>query len=219
MTIFARMRKCLTLFALWLLAACADRGLQDGDLIFQANDSSGFTDAIENVTEGAWSHVGIVRKYRGGTYVLEATTREGVVRTRLEDFLDGSAHDSAGRPLVQVRRLDDPDAASIGRRAVRKAESYLGRPYDFAFASGMDAVYCSELVWTCFRREDGSPVFSAIPMTFKGPDGETDPYWVAYYDRLGTPIPEGEPGTNPNDLAKEPLLREVLITFPAKTVQ
>ena len=211
MAIFAPMKRYLTMLAVALLAACSKGGLQDGDLIFQTNDPGGFTDAIEQVTGGVWSHVGIIQKDRDGIYVLEATTRQGVVRTPLEEFLDGSAHDGAGRPLVQVRRLDDPDAAAIGREAVRRAETYLGRPYDYAFATGMETVYCSELVWTCFLRKDGSHVFRSVPMTFKGPDGETDPYWVAHYEQLGAPIPEGEPGTNPNDLFREPVLRDVAV--------
>ncbi|MBR1406600.1 MAG: hypothetical protein IJ578_06680 [Bacteroidales bacterium] len=210
------MNRCLTFLAMGLLAACSRGGMQDGDLIFQANDSNGFTDAIEQVTDGAWSHVGIIQTDRTGTYVLEATTQAGVARTPLTDFLASSAQDASGRPVVRVCRLTGPGAARIGRRAVRQAETYLGRPYDYAFAEGMESVYCSELVWQCFRREDGSPVFTARPMTFKGPDGETDPYWTEHYARLGVPVPEGTPGTNPNDLSRDPVLQEISVVFPVR---
>ena len=73
----------------------------------------------------------------------------------------------------------------------------------------MEAVYCSELVHASFLQDDGTPIFSAKPMTFKDPEGETDPYWTEYYARLGVPIPEGEPGTNPNDLSRDPVLQEI----------
>ena len=203
------MRKVLLLGMLLLLAACTRVRLQEGDLIFQANDPGGFTGAIENVTGGVWSHVGIIDVRPEGISVLEATTERGVVRTSLDDFLASSAHDAQGRPLVKVFRLSVPDAARLGRTAVRRAETWLGRPYDFAFAEGMEAVYCSELVHASFLQDDGTPVFSARPMIFKGPEGETDPYWTAYYARLGVPIPEGEPGTNPNDLSRDPVLTEI----------
>ncbi len=203
------MRKVLLLGMLLLLAACTRVRLQEGDLIFQANDPGGFTGAIEHVTGGVWSHVGIVDVRPEGISILEATTERGVVRTSLEDFLASSAHDAQGRPLVKVFRLSCPDAARLGRAAVRRAETWLGRPYDFAFAEGMEAVYCSELVHASFLQDDGTPVFSARPMTFKGPEGETDPYWTEYYARLGVPIPEGEPGTNPNDLSRDPVLQEI----------
>ena len=64
------MKKYLTMLAVALLAACSKGGLQDGDLIFQTNDPGGFTDAIEQVTGGVWSHVGIIQKDRTGTYVI-----------------------------------------------------------------------------------------------------------------------------------------------------
>ena len=61
MVIFAPMKRYLTMLAVALLATCSKGGLQDGDLIFQTNDPGGFTDAIEQVTDGAWSHVGIIQ--------------------------------------------------------------------------------------------------------------------------------------------------------------
>lgn len=205
------MRKILLLGISLLLSACTRGRLQEGDLIFQANDPGGFTGAIENVTGGIWSHVGIIDVRPEGISVLEATTERGVVRTSLEDFLASSAHDAQGRPLVKVFRLSDPDAARLGRAAVRRAETWLGRPYDFAFAEGMESVYCSELVHACFLQEDGTPVFTARPMTFKDPEGITDPYWTEYYARLGVPVPEGVPGTNPNDLSRDPVLHEISV--------
>ena len=211
MIIFVPMNRILILAGLLLAVACAPERLRDGDLVFQANDPGGFTGAIENVTGGIWSHVGIIQAAPDGLFVLEATPEDGVVRTPLPAFLEASAHDTAGVPLVRYYRLDGPDARKIAAAAVQRAQQWLGRPYDFAFARGMDAVYCSELVHASFLRADGSPVFTARPMTFKGPDGETDPYWTAYYEKLGQPVPEGEPGTNPNDLSRETALREITL--------
>ncbi len=215
------MKKILLMMTL-LLTACMREGLRDGDLIFQANDPGDFTGAIENVTGGNWSHVGILEVTGDGVHVLEATTTRGVTRTSLEAFLDGSAHDGDGRPLVRVYRLVDPASGDPGlteqeaREAVRRAHGYIGRPYDFAFDQGMDAVYCSELVYECFLRADGSRIFPARPMTFKRPDGQTDPYWEQYYEKMGKPVPEGAPGTNPNDMSREPFLQEIPVVFPAK---
>lgn len=202
------------LLAAWVaalgLTACMEAAvLRDGDLIFQANEDGGFVDAIEHVTDGVWSHVGIIRLLPDGIHVLEATPGQGVVLTPLDDFLEGSAHDAEGRAVVRVFRIRDlsPDEISA---AIARAEACLGRPYDKGFAPGTEALYCSELVYESFRRANGEPVFSAVPMTFKGPDGETAPYWIRYYERLGSPVPEGVPGTNPNALSRE----DVLIPVP-----
>ena len=189
-----------------LLAACTgEPDLRNGDLIFQANEDGGFVNAIEHVTDGIWSHVGIIQQRADGIYVLEAVPAQGVVRTSLDDFLEASARDSDGRPLVRVCRIRGLSSAEADN-AVERAESWLGRPYDEAFAPGTEALYCSELVYESFLREDGNPFFQARPMTFKGPDGETDPYWIRYYERLACEIPEGVPGTNPNDLSREMVL-------------
>lgn len=162
-------------------------------------------DAIENVTDGAWSHVGIIQLRADGVYVLEASPGQGVVRTPLEAFLDASAHDAAGRAVVKVCRIRDLSAAEAAA-ALGRAEGCLGRPYDYAFDPGTEALYCSELVYESFRKEDGSYIFKANPMSFKGPDGKTDPYWIRYYERMERDIPEGVPGTNPNDLSRETVL-------------
>ena len=45
-------------------------------------------------------------------------------------------------------------------------------------------------------------LFELNPMTFIDPaTGEFDKTWIAHYRKLGIPIPEGEPGCNPNGLA------------------
>lgn len=193
-----------------VLAGCSE-GLCSGDLLFQVNEGD-FTDAIETSTGGTFSHVGIVEAGPDGTFVLEASPENGVVRTPLQDFLDASAHSPGGDPLVQAFRV--PEALpgwnkAQARRAVRQARTHLGKPYDFAFAPGDSALYCSELVWESYRLEDGTPLFTARPMHFTDSTGVLLPYWKSWYEALGSPVPEGLPGTNPNDLSRSPVLTPV----------
>ena len=65
------------------------------------------------------------------------------------------------------------------------------------------------LVWESYRAEDGTPLFTARPMNFRAADGTLPQFWADLFDRLGEPVPEGLPGTNPNDMAQEELLEEV----------
>jgi Uncharacterized distant relative of cell wall-associated hydrolases len=97
--------------------------------------------------------------------------------------------------------------------AIRRARSRLGQPYDYSFLPDNGKLYCSELVWECYRTEDGKPVFAARPMNFRSEDGTMPQFWVELYARLGEPIPEGVPGTNPNDMAKEEVLTEIYRYF------
>lgn len=152
-----------------------------------------------------FSHVGIAVVGGGADSVLEATTDGGVRLTLLAEFLGRSAKID-GHPAVVAMRLKD--TAGIAA-AVRRARSFLGVPYDYSFRPGREKLYCSELVWESYRAEDGTPLFTARPMNFRAADGTLPQFWADLFDRLGEQVPEGLPGTNPNDMAREELLEEV----------
>ena len=156
-----------------------------------------------------FTHVGIAIPCERGDSVLEATTGGGVRMTALTEFLAHSAQPE-GRPMVVAKRLKD--TAGIAA-AVRRARSLLGLPYDYSFRPDNDRYYCSELIYECYRRPDSLPVFTARPMNFRAPDGTLPHYWEELFERLGEPVPEGLPGTNPNDMAREAALYEVYRWF------
>jgi uncharacterized protein YycO len=198
------MKRIILLLGIFV-AGCGRENLRSGDLLFQAGDSD-FTEAITSVTEGSWSHVGIVEQTSEGIFILEATPDQGVVRSSLQAFLDDAASDKDGHPAVKAFRVTGMDRRGL-KEAVSKAGAHLGKAYDFAFLPGTEKIYCSELVYESYRKADGSPFFRANPMTFKDSTGETSPYWSRYYEQLGCGIPEGLPGTNPNDLSRDPHLK------------
>ena len=201
------MKRIFLLLGILLSTACSREGLRTGDLLFQAGESD-FTEAITSVTDGIWSHVGIVEKTPESVFILEASPDCGVVRTPLSAFLDEAAHLSDGTPVVKACRIQGLTREEASS-AIERAKGFLGRSYDFAFLPGMEEVYCSELVHACILKKDGTPLFEARPMTFCDSTGKTSPYWIQYYESLGTDIPEGVPGTNPNDLSRAPVLTPV----------
>lgn len=188
-----------------------------GDLIFQAGIITDMSEAIADATEQrssahtpaaagrqiTYTHVGIVVA-SPDLQVLEAT-EVGVRYTPFDDFL-GKAAQIDGRPLVAVMRLRDTTGVAA---AVRRATRYLGQPYDYSFLPDNGKIYCSELVWESYRDAEGNPRFTARPMNFRAADGTMPLFWQELFGQLGEPIPEGVPGTNPNDMAQEPILREV----------
>lgn len=193
--------------------------LRSGDLIFQANSGSDFVEAIEAVTMAgdslmSFSHVGIIKVEGDKVSVIEATPEKGVCITPMEDFLRTSAHDAEGRPMVRVMRYTGTDAGKVCSRAISLSSQHLGKQYDFAFDPDMGTVYCSELVFRSFVDDNGDPLFGSNPMTFKDSTGKTSSLWLDYYAKLGKDIPEGAPGTNPNDMSREPLLETVPVVFP-----
>ena len=206
------------LFVLLLFAAATGFAqepfrLQTGDLLFQAGESSDMTGAITAATgeNGRlnFSHVGIAVVKNGADSVLEATTNGGVRLTALPEFLARSAK-IGGRPAVVAMRLKDTAGVC---EAVRRARSHLGLPYDYSFRPDNGKFYCSELVWECYRTNDGSPIFTARPMNFRAEDGTLPQFWTELFARRGESVPEGVPGTNPNDMSQERTLREVYRWF------
>ena len=194
-----------------LLAACrgGDFTPNTGDLLFQVNEPSAMTDAITDATAQQdrykISHVAIFQRTETGMWALEATGEGGVRRTPWHEFLNSSARIN-GRPGVIVMRVRED--FPIGE-AMRRAESHLGEPYDYSYLPDNGRMYCSELVYESYRRADGTPLFTARPMNFRNADGELPAFWVELFGRLGEPVPEGIPGTNPADMAKEPVLEPV----------
>ena len=180
--------------------------LQEGDLLFQDSDCGPFCDAIEKVTHGVngakLSHVGMV--IQGGNnrlVVLEAITK-GVVETPVDTFLNRS-FDEAGNPKVLVGRLK-PNQQSLIQPAIKIALQHRGKSYDEVFDLNNDQYYCSELIYFAFKEaNDGTPVFQLRAMTYKDPDTrETFPIWSEYFQNLGKPIPEGQPGLNPGSMSR-----------------
>jgi hypothetical protein len=184
--------------------------LQAGDLLFQDLDCGPLCDAIEEVTIGFeranFSHVGVVAETdRGNLVVIEAVSG-GVEVTPLRTFL-GRSFDAKGRPKVAVGRLKKPYRHLIPS-ALREAFALKGKPYDKVFAIDNEAFYCSELIYEIFlQANDGSPVLTLQPMTFKDPDtGKTLPAWQEYFSELSVRIPEGQLGINPGGISRSPVL-------------
>ena len=106
------------------------------------------------------------------------------------------------QPKVIVGRLK-PEFGYLVPTVIRHAISLRGKPYDKVFDCNNDAYYCSELVYYSFMKANGGkPVFEMQPMTFVDPDtGETFEAWKEYFQELGVPIPEGQPGINPGGIS------------------
>lgn len=50
-------------------------------------------------------------------------------------------------------------------------------------------------------------VFCTIPMSFHDSTGKVTEFWTKFYEVRGLTVPEGEPGTNPGQLSRDPNVR------------
>ena len=175
--------------------------LHSGDLIFvkEKVQASPFDKAIA-LSTGTYTHVGIVEKAQDGLYILEATSKKGVVRTPWAEFIQENACFDVMRLKISI---DIP-------ATLQCAKQYLGRPYNFSFAFREEKIYCSQLVALSYRDKKGHALFPAKPMNFYDMNGNLPDFWRKLFTQLGESIPQGVLGTNPNDMAHSSLLTYVL---------
>lgn len=186
------------------------QNLQCGDLLFVSEEQSDFSKAITSATGDTlyinFIHVAI---FNNPDSVIEATPKYGVRVVSLDEFLN-AAPKINGKPGVEAKRVkyEFPINSSISQ-----ALNHLGESYDWNFLPDNGKMYCSELVYECYRDNHGDHLFKSQPMNFRNTDGSMPQFWTELFEKLGEPIPEGMPGTNPNDMSKEEILIEVFRYF------
>lgn len=187
--------------------------LKTGDLLFQIGGDSDFSSAITSstATEDSlkFDHVAIIYIKTDSIMVLEASPKYGVHETSLIKFLEDSPKVN-GKPGVIVKRLKCDYSV---KKTIDRALSQIGKDYDWLYLPDNDKIYCSELVYLSFVNDDEQPIFKTNPMNFRNRDGSMPEFWTKLYRQLGTEVPEGIPGTNPNDMSKNEFLIEIYRYF------
>lgn len=173
--------------------------LQSGDLLFLNENLSDMEQAIAAST-GKYTHVALVEcDSADEVWVIEASPKEGVQRISYSQF-EKDNNISSSKGICAIYRLTVPfDTAMV----IARAKSLVGKPYDNAFLPDNDAYYCSELIEVAF-----GGLFPSKPMNWRDADGNLPEYWKKHFEKLGVPVPEGVPGTNPTDLSRSPLLKK-----------
>lgn len=177
------------------------QNLKSGDLIFVEEGSSKFSKAISDATTVGDSlnfvHVGIIEIMDDGEiFVLEASPEQGVREIPLSSFMSLN-------PFTVIKRISIPFPVE---ETLKRAKSHIGEPYDWWYLPDNGKMYCSELVADSYLDYEGERLFESKPMNFRSEDGFFPEFWIELFRELGEEIPQGLPGTNPNDLFRNPNL-------------
>ncbi|WP_346986460.1 YiiX/YebB-like N1pC/P60 family cysteine hydrolase [Chryseobacterium sp. POE27] len=181
--------------------------MKNGDLLFVTAKNTGLSGAINNVTQKqentSFDHIGILDNDGREFYVLHAAPKGGSQKQQLKDFMKDQADD--GQRVV-VYRLKSQYQNAVPS-AIEKANSMLGKPYNFNYILDENAYYCSDFIERAFRSDH---IFTLEPMTFIDPQtGKTNTFWENFYQKKNLKVPEGEPGCNPNGLAASDKLERI----------
>jgi len=198
------------IFALFFLTSCKTYNtsiLENGDLLFVPSVDSGLSGAINNVTQTekktSYDHIGIVKKEDHHLYVLHAAPKGGSQKQELNAFLKDQT--KSGQK-IDVYRLKSEYHSSIPN-SVYKAETLIGKPYNFNYILDENSYYCSDFVERAFR---DNQIFTLEPMTFIDPKTKkTNAFWEKFYQDKNLKVPEGEPGCNPNGLANSSKIKKI----------
>lgn len=180
--------------------------VREGDLLFVTAGRSGLSAAIDDATgkQGApsFDHVALVAAAPDGWEVLHADEK-GSRRQSLVEFRQDAR---AKQRHIVVYRLHASQQAAI-RDAVATARTMLGKPYNTSYVLNEDSYYCSDFIERAFRAHH---VFALQPMNFRSPQtGQIAQHWVDIYRGMGMQVPQGQPGTNPNDMSAAPVLQRI----------
>ena len=197
-------------------AAPADPQIETGDLLFvgipmnygEDRMAQAIADATSSGDEINFIHTALLEVDSLGTvWVIDATLAHGVDRHPLDTLFSDFTLHRGGTATFEVMRLcDNRDV----KRYVTQARALLGEEYDLYFLAGNGRHYCTELIYDLYVREDGSHVFDCVPMNFLNAEGEMPAYWTRLFARLGESVPQGQPGTNPQQFHASPQLRHVM---------
>ncbi|KFF16155.1 hypothetical protein IW22_22910 [Chryseobacterium sp. JM1] len=181
--------------------------MKNGDLLFVTAKETGLSGAINNVTqkqkEASFDHIGIAEKENNHWYVLHAAPKGGSQKQDLASFLKDQSDD--GQKVV-IYRLKSEYQKSVPA-ALEKAETMLGKPYNFNYILDENSYYCSDYIERAFREHN---IFKLEPMTFIDPKtGKINEFWTEFYKKKNLEVPEGKPGCNPNGLAASDKLERV----------
>ena len=202
----------LSILSLILVACNSEFTPQNGDLVFRVGNTD-FSSAIKSATSRdkdiPYTHVGIVWVHGDTISIIEAGDT-AVSVTPYGQFINAAMRDG-DRLFATVSRVDID--RELRDAAVGRALTFLGQPYDNAFTIDNGMMYCTELVWEAYLDASGNRIFPASPMNFYAADGTLNPYWVKHFEALGIDIPQGEPGTNPVDMSKDPHITPIHYYF------
>lgn len=179
--------------------------LKEGDLLFIAKKTNNpITDVTQGVDGLKIDHVAIYHKDGNTEYALEAIPPK-VVLTPISKFIERSKGKNKNqKPQIVIGRVKtDIDINA----SIKKALSYIGRPYDFFYMPDDKEIYCSELVQKCYVDHKGNLLFTPIPMSFHDKNGKILKIWEDFYRLHKRKVPEGEPGSNPGDLSRRNILK------------
>lgn len=225
------LEKALLLVLAFGVVACSEgitiTDLRNGDLLFVVNgQGNNITDVTDGVDGLGIDHIAL---FSDGN-VVEAIPEYGVVENPLDSFLVRLS-DRESVLVGRIEGVDVEESVANARKFLGRPYDDIFMPSDSAIycselvqksfvfkdrlkerdhnVKGMAVVRddVKDMNPKVTGSGDKHFVFGTIPMSFHDSAGRVTEYWTTFYEVRGLTVPEGEPGTNPGQLSRDPNVR------------
>lgn len=221
--------KALVVPLLVVVLGCSDErvsvsDLRGGDLLFVVNgQGNNITDVTDGVDGLGIDHIAV---FSDGN-VIEAIPEYGVVENPLDSFLVRLS-DRESVLVGRIEGVDVEESVANARKFLGRPYDDIFMPSDSAIycselvqksfvfkdrlkerdhnVKGMAVVRddVKDMNPKVTGSGDKHFVFGTIPMSFHDSTGNVTEFWTKFYSARGLAVPEGEPGTNPGQLSRDP---------------
>lgn len=221
--------KALVVPLLVVVLGCSDErvsvsDLRGGDLLFVVNgQGNNITDVTDGVDGLGIDHIAV---FSDGN-VVEAIPEYGVVENPLDSFLVRLS-DRESVLVGRIEGVDVEESVANARKFLGRPYDDIFMPSDSAIycselvqksfvfkdrlkerdhnVKGMAVVRddVKDMNPKVTGSGDKHFVFGTIPMSFHDSTGNVTEFWAKFYSARGLAVPEGEPGTNPGQLSRDP---------------
>lgn len=164
--------------------------LKKGDVIFIVDEAE---KNISNLSIGfggySYYHCAL---YIGNGDILEAIPVAGVIQTKLSKYLNKK---------TLISRVSENE--EFLEEVVNNAREFIGFAYNDLFLPDLkDKLYCSQLIHEVFDSVCKGKYFSQHTLNYIAIDDvAVSKYWLDFYGEHGLKVPQGEPGSHPNNLS------------------
>ena len=225
------LEKALLLVLAFGVVACSEgitiTDLRNGDLLFVVNgQGNNITDVTDGVDGLGIDHIAV---FSDGN-VVEAIPEYGVVENPLDSFLVRLS-DRESVLVGRIEGVDVEESVANARKFLGRPYDDIFMPSDSAIycselvqksfvfkdrlkerdhnVKGMAVVRddVKDMNPKVTGSGDKHFVFCTIPMSFHDSAGRVTEFWTKFYEARGLTVPEGEPGTNPGQLSRDPNVR------------
>lgn len=164
--------------------------LKKGDVVFIVDEAEKNISSLSNGFGGySYYHCAL---YIGDGNIIEAVPVAGVIQAKLSKY---------SNKKTLVARVSE--SKEFLQEVVNNAREFIGFAYNDLFLPDLkDKLYCSELIHLAFNSVFGDKYFAQHTLNYIAlNDIEVSKYWIDFYGEHGLKVPQGEPGSHPNNLS------------------